>query len=153
MGFRVEQVDHVHVFVRDRRAAARWCERVLGLSVMEGHSDLTDGGGGPLVVSSDGGSTGLALFRRADDETWPSVATTVAFRVGGKGFLQFLARQGGEDDADSEGPRLTRDDVVDHDYCYSLYFSDPDGNPYELTTYDYEHVRAHLSGGGEAARG
>lgn len=153
MGFRVEQVDHVHVYVRDRREAARWYERVLGLSVVESHSDSEEGG--PLVVSSDGGSTGLALFRRSEDETWPSVATTVAFRVGGEGFLAFLARQGreAEDGEASAGPRLTREDVIDHDYCYSVYFSDPDGNPYELTTYDYEAVREGLAlaeGGAQA---
>ena len=145
--FKVEQVDHVHVFVRNQQEAARWYERVLGLSVIDSHSDTSDGG--PLVVSSDGGSTGLALFRKSDDETWPSVATTVAFRIGGKGFLEFLRRQSEEETDASVGPRLTHDDVVDHDYCYSLYFSDPDGNPYELTTYDYEHVGAKLRGGSD----
>lgn len=151
MSFSVEQIDHVHVFVRDQHAAAEWYGRVLGLRVMDEHSDVSDGG--PLVVSSDGGSTGLALFKKSDDETWPSVATTVAFRIGGKGFVAFLTRQGGEETDSSSGPRLTREDVVDHDYCYSLYFSDPDGNPYELTTYDYEHVRASLAGEGGDARG
>ena len=138
--FKVEQVDHVHVYVRDRREAARWYERVLGLVVIESHSDPSDGG--PLVISSDGGSTGLALFQKREDETWPSVATTVAFRVGGRGFVKFLNRQ--SEDA-TDGPHLTREDVVDHDYSYSLYFSDPDGNPYELTTYDYDYVREALA--------
>jgi catechol 2,3-dioxygenase-like lactoylglutathione lyase family enzyme len=145
MAFKVEQIDHVHVFVADQSEAARWYERVFGLTV---HGDPPEPGeGGPLVVSSDGGSTGLALFRRPDDERPPSVATTVAFRVGGEGFLAFLKRQGGEEGDGQDGPRLTRGDVVDHDYCFSLYFSDPDGNPYELTTYDYEQVRARLGGG------
>ena len=140
MGFKVEQIDHVHVYVRDRREAARWYERVLGLSVVESHSDPEEGG--PLVVSSDGGSTGLALFKRKPDAGRTS--TTVAFRVGGSGFLEFINRLASLKVEGEGGRTLAPSDVVDHDYCYSLYFNDPDGNPYELTTYDYDDVRARL---------
>ena len=139
-GFRVSQIDHVHVYVTDRRAAARWYADVLGLEVC--HEIESEDDGGPLVVSSDGGSTGLALFK-----TRPGAArtsTTVAFRVGGGGFLEFLGRLSSLKVEGEDGQTLSASDVVDHDYCYSLYFSDPDGNPYELTTYDYEDVRARL---------
>lgn len=27
---------------------------------------------------------------------------------------------------------------VDHEVSWSIYFKDPDGNPFEDTTYDYE---------------
>ncbi len=27
--------------------------------------------------------------------------------------------------------------ALDHDFAWSLYFSDPFGNPYEITSYDY----------------
>ena len=139
-GFRVSQIDHVHVFVADRRASARWYADVLGLEVfhdIEGEDD-----GGPLVVSSDGGSTGLALFKAKPDAARTS--TTVAFRVSGGGFLEFLGRLPSLNVEGASGRALAASDVVDHDYCFSLYFNDPDGNPYELTTYDYEDVRAHL---------
>jgi catechol 2,3-dioxygenase-like lactoylglutathione lyase family enzyme len=141
-GFRVSQIDHVHVYVSDRRAAARWYAEVLGLEVC--HDIESDDDGGPLVVSSDGGSTGLALFKAK-----PGVArtsTTVAFRVGGDGFLDFLGRLPSLKVEGEGGRALAASDLVDHDYCYSLYFNDPDGNPYELTTYDYEGVRARLGG-------
>ena len=139
-GFKVSQIDHVHVYVADRRAAARWYADVLGLEVC--HEIESEDDGGPLVVSSDGGNTGLALFRARPNAS--RTPTTVAFRVGGAGFLEFLGRLtsltvGGED-----GRPLAASDVVDHDYCYSVYFNDPDGNPYELTTYDYDDVRARL---------
>lgn len=29
-------------------------------------------------------------------------------------------------------------EAVDHDVSWSIYFTDPDGNPFEITTYDYE---------------
>jgi catechol 2,3-dioxygenase-like lactoylglutathione lyase family enzyme len=139
-GFRVSQIDHVHVYVTDRREAARWYADVLGLEVV--HEIENEDDGGPLVVSSDGGSTGLALFKSRPGAARTS--TTVAFRVGGSGFLEFLGRLSPLEVKGENGQTLSASDVVDHDYCYSVYFSDPDGNPYELTTYDYEDVRAHL---------
>ena len=59
--FKVLQIDHVELFVPDRYEAARWYERTLGLQVVpECEPWAVDGG--PLMISSDGGSTKLALF-------------------------------------------------------------------------------------------
>ena len=143
-GFKVSQIDHVHVYVTDRRAAARWYADVLGLEVC--HEIESEDDGGPLVVSSDGGSTGLALFKKKSNNANARTPATVAFRVGGSGFIDFLGRLASLGVEGEDGKTLAPSDVVDHDYCYSLYFNDPDGNPYELTTYDYDDVRAHLGG-------
>lgn len=143
-GFRVSQIDHVHVYVADRRAAARWYADVLGLEVLDEIENEDEGG--PLIVSSDGGSTSLALFKQRPGEAAVRTPTTVAFRVGGSGFLEFIGRLASLGVEGDGGQTLAPSDVVDHDYCYSLYFSDPDGNPYELTTYDYAEVRARLEG-------
>lgn len=35
--------------------------------------------------------------------------------------------------------------VVDHDKAYSIYFSDPYGHCLEVTTYDYDALRAELT--------
>ena len=35
--------------------------------------------------------------------------------------------------------------VEDHDLSVSLYFQDPDGNPYEITTYEYQVAKAGLA--------
>jgi catechol-2,3-dioxygenase len=43
------------------------------------------------------------------------------------------------------GQPLSAADVVDHDKSWSIYFNDPYGNPFEITTYDYETVRQQLS--------
>ena len=60
--FKVLQIDHVELFVPERYEAARWYERTLGLQVVpECEPWAVDGG--PLMISSDGGSTKLALLR------------------------------------------------------------------------------------------
>ena len=60
--FRVDQVDHVELFVPDRKEAARWYGRVLGLVVVPEYESWAQDVQGPLMISSDGGSTKLALF-------------------------------------------------------------------------------------------
>ncbi len=139
--FRVQQIDHVHVLVGDLREAAAWYEEILGLEIVPGYEENV-AVGGPLTVSSDGGSTGLALFLRKPGG--PAQGNTVAFRTDGEGFMTFLARLKDREVQDGRGRRVTHDAVVDHDNSYSIYFRDPDGNPYELTTYDYQHVRGRL---------
>lgn len=87
-GFRVDQIDHVEVFVPDHSAAAHWYEQTLGLQVLRQHQDWAGPG---LMVSSDGGSTMLALFEGEPRGTRPTAGHhRVAFRVRGDGFLLFL---------------------------------------------------------------
>ena len=61
VSFKVEQIDHVELFVPDRYTAARWYEQVLGLRILPEHEHWA-GPGGPLMISSDSGCTMLALF-------------------------------------------------------------------------------------------
>ena len=90
--FRVLQIDHVELFVPDRYEAARWYEQVLGLSIVP-ECEHWAGPGGPLMISSDGGRTKLALF---EGEPRRSRRTAghhrVAFRVDGNAFFKFLSR-------------------------------------------------------------
>jgi catechol 2,3-dioxygenase-like lactoylglutathione lyase family enzyme len=145
-GFKVEQLDHVHVYVTDQYAAAEWYRKILGLEIVEEVEDWADGG--PLTISSDGGSTGLALFdQKARDFEGPR-RSTIAFRVGGEGFLAFLERLETYPVDGTEGRPLARGDVEDHEHSLSVYFTDPDGNPYELTTYDHALVRERLKAEG-----
>lgn len=139
--FRVEQIDHIHVFAPDQYEAAVWYEEVLGLEILPEHEDWATGGG-PLTISSDGGNTSLAIFRREGGSG--ESKSTVAFRVSGEGFLAFLARLEELDVRDARNNRVTGADVVDHDKSFSIYFCDPYGNPYELTTYDYQYVSESL---------
>jgi catechol 2,3-dioxygenase-like lactoylglutathione lyase family enzyme len=145
-GFRVLQIDHVEMFVPDRSAAAGWYERVFGLEVMSEFRFWATDSGGPLMISSDGGSTKLALFEGNSQESRPTAGFhRVAFRVDAAGFMEFLLRLPGLDLKGAEGQPLTSDSVVDHQKAWSIYFSDPHGHRLEVTTYDYESVRASLA--------
>ena len=141
--FKVTQLDHVHVYVADRYAAAEWYRRILGLEIVKQYEPWAADPNGPLSISPDGGNTELALFQRPHPVP-AAHRQTIAFRVDGAGFMAFLARLAEHPVQDRDGQTLTPQDVVDHDLSFSVYFCDPDGNPYELTTYDYETVKCAL---------
>ncbi|MFO0978229.1 MAG: hypothetical protein U0996_17610 [Planctomycetaceae bacterium] len=115
--------DHVHVHVLDRVSAEEWYRRVLGLERYRPleHWASDDG---PLMVQNASGSVRLALFQRPPMPTH----VTVAMRVSGE---------------DYRGWKKHLDDAIngcyeeqDHGAAISIYFTDPDGNPFEITTYD-----------------
>jgi catechol 2,3-dioxygenase-like lactoylglutathione lyase family enzyme len=134
--FKVLQIDHVELFVPDRYDAAKWYERVLGLQIVP-ECEPWAVGGGPLMISSDGGSTKLALFEGQPATSGPTAAfRRVAFRVTAAGFAEFLRRNPG---------LVTKTSVVDHQQAYSMYFDDPYGHQLEVTTYDYGDASALLA--------
>ncbi len=140
--FKVQQIDHVEVFVPDRFAAAKWYEKVLGLSVLEQHLSWADHPRGPLMISSDGGNTMIALFTGKPQGSEPVIGLKrLAFRVSGEGFLRFLTLLSDIELLDHDGKMVTPDRVVDHNKSYSIYFDDPYGNPLEITTYDCAVVK------------
>ncbi len=144
--FKVEQLDHVHVYVADQYKAAEWYGKILGMEIVEEVEDWADGG--PLTISSDGGSTALALFDQKARNFQGPRRNTIAFRVGGEKFLDFLGRLETHPVDGAGGRPLARTDVEDHGHSLSVYFTDPDGNPYELTTYDHALVRERLKAQG-----
>lgn len=149
-GFRVQQIDHVELLVPDRHEAARWYSRVLGLEIMTEYLAWADDPRGPLMISSDGGSTKLALFTGEPQGTRPTAGFKLtAFRVSGEGFLAFLDRLGALQLIDHRGRNVTRDLAVDHDLAFSIYFQDPYGHRLELTSYDHEVIRAGVKPQGE----
>jgi len=142
--FTVLQIDHVELFVPDRYEAARWYERVLGLRIVP-ECEAWAAGGGPLMISSDEGSTKLALFEGTPDASTHAAAfRRVAFRVTADGFAEFLRRLPELALLDSRNRPVVRDSVVDHQLSYSIYFNDPWTHQLEVTTYEYDDVSAGL---------
>lgn len=143
--FRVQQIDHVELFVPDMYDAARWYEHVLGLQIMRDFEEWA-AGGGPLMISSDNGDTKLALFQGEPVSAGPTAAfRRVAFRVGAEGFDEFIRRLPQLRLGDSRGEQVTAEAVVDHRQAYSIYFCDPYGHSLEVTTYEYAETTAKLA--------
>jgi catechol 2,3-dioxygenase-like lactoylglutathione lyase family enzyme len=152
--FRVHGIDHVELFVPDRREAAEWYGRVLGLEVMRAFEFWAEPGGGPLIISPDGGRTKLALFEGtpASRATQTAGIHRIAFGVDAAGFLAFLDRLESLDLQTARGRRVTPADVVDHARAFSIYFTDPWGTPLEVTSYDHEPIRAAVVRRAESSR-
>jgi catechol 2,3-dioxygenase-like lactoylglutathione lyase family enzyme len=138
--FAVAGIDHVHIYVRDRAASARWYGTVLGLRRDRRFAAWAREAGGPLTLTAADGITHVALF---EDERRAGHGTTVALRADGAGFIAFSKRASRLPLFDKRrrpsAPRLQ-----DHDQSLSLYFNDPDGNPVELTTYEVIAARLGL---------
>lgn len=141
--FKVQQIDHIELNVTNLYEAARWYRLVFGLEIVnERWADV----GGPLFLSSDNGSTNLAIFEGDIPANRDSTGHfRVAFRVDGVGFLAFLARTSELKLQTGKGTFLKAEDYVDHDESWSVYFNDPYGNRFEITTYDYETVKQALN--------
>ena len=135
--FRVDQIDHVELFVPDRREAAAWYQRVLGLNIIAGYEHWAADPRGPLMISSDGGNTKLALFQGMPQGSQETAGFhRVAFRVGAANFATFLDRLDALELVNDRGERVSAAMVKDHGAARSLYFNDPFGHRLELTTYD-----------------
>lgn len=132
----LQGVDHIHVFVADRAAAERWYRDVMGLTRVPSLASWA-ADGGPLTLRDAADTVHLALFERPPQRN----RATVALRVDAAGFLAWRAHL--------EQPlgRLLKPE--DHEVAWSIYFEDPDGNPYEITTYEYAEVRERLQGQAE----
>ena len=138
---RVNQIDHVEVEVPDRHAAAHWYHAALGFEICHEYEPWAKHKRGPLMISTDGGKTKLALFEGQPQGDAPPIGIRrIAFRIGGDDFLKLIEQL----DALPGNNTVQRSEIIDHDKSFSVYFSDPYGNPLEVTTYDYEAVTEKL---------
>ena len=133
------KVDHLHVYTKNRALSKQWYEDKLGFAVVEKYLSWAEGSG-PLVLSNPTASFDFAIFER---ETF-TPSSIIAFGVDGNNFLDWKEY-------------LEQLDLLaackDHQYTWSLYFNDLDGNGLEITTHDYAYVKQELinnavSGGG-----
>ena len=122
----LERVDHLHVFVVDRPAAEQWYAGVLGLKRVPS-LERWAADGGPLTLGNSADTIHIALFER------PAAAksrATIALGTSAEGLLAWQRHLG---TVLGKAPER-----IDHEISWSIYFEDPDGNPYEITTYDYD---------------
>jgi len=121
-----DRIDHVHVYAADRAKAERWYAEVMGFSrVPELEEWAADGG--PLTLGNASGSVHFALFERPPQAG--AEHSTIALATGPEEFVAWRDHL-----AKALGHPV---EVVDHRLSWSLYFRDPDGNPWEITTYQH----------------
>lgn len=125
----LDAFDHVHVYVQDRAAAERWYARVLGLARTP-ELAFWAADGGPLTLQNESGSIHIALFERPAKPC----RSTIALRVPGVAFGAWQAHLQRELPGGAS--------FEDHEASVSLYFTDPDVNPYEITSYEVAAAKA-----------
>jgi catechol-2,3-dioxygenase len=128
---KLESVDHVHVYVHNRAAAETWYHKVLGLTRVKQFESWTPNDG-PLMLGAASLNFKIALFERSGEKCH----STIAFAASAIEFLAWKSHLAASLDLPPE--------LEDHELSWSLYFRDPDGNPYEITSYDYAELIPHL---------
>ncbi len=129
----VERVDHIHVFVRDRAAAERWYAESLGFARVAALAHWADEGG-PVMIGNSSDTVRLALFEGPPEKC----RSTIAMAVSSEEFLAWQRHL-----AQVLGCPI---EAVDHGVAWSLYFSDPDENPFEITSSDHGAIVRALRG-------
>jgi catechol-2,3-dioxygenase len=124
---KLEVIDHIHLYVTDRAAAEKWYSEFMGFNRMQKFEQWVENG--PLTIAN--GKVHLALFESNQPQQ-----TTVAFGVNCDDFIQWITHFKSKS-VDFE--------LVDHDLSWSVYFCDPDGNPFEITSYEYSNLLQLLS--------
>ena len=125
----LDRVDHVHVYVADRAAALPWYASVLGFAPVP-ELAFWAADGGPLTVSNPSGTIHLALFERGVQ----TCRSTIALAANATEFLAWRAHL--------EAVLGRAVAAVDHQVSWSMYFADPDANPFEITSGEYAVLAA-----------
>jgi len=126
---KLKNIDHIHIFVTDRQKALKWYRTVLGLKPVK--NLLFWAQTGPLTIGNEDGSVQIALFKGELKKN----RSVVAFNTSGKEFINWHKKINDVIDGNIE--------AVNHSISFSIYFHDPYGNPFEITSYDYEILENH----------
>jgi catechol-2,3-dioxygenase len=127
---KLQSIDHIHIHVSNRELSEQWYKQVLGLHREKG-LEFWAKDGGPLTITNNEGSIHLALFESESNQR-----TVVAFSVSGQEYLAWYSH------LRNAGLQVNHNN---HEVSWSVYFKDPDSNPYEITTYDYVLVKQALN--------
>ena len=129
MNSKLQNIDHIHVFVSDRQKALEWYNNILGLKPSEEVPVLPESG--PLMIRNNEENINIALFKGMPKNN----RAVIAFKVSGEEFINCHNTIN-----QSQAENL---EVIDHDIQFSIYFKDPFGNPYEITSYEYDMLASH----------
>ena len=121
---KLQNIDHIHVFVPDRQEALGWYNTILGFKPVKRLMFWAETG--PLTIGNDEGTIHIALFKGVPK----SNRSVIAFNATGEEFIDWHKR--------INNVLSEVIEVDDHSVSFSIYFEDPYGNPYEITSYDYE---------------
>lgn len=126
MAPKLNGIDHIHINVSDRSKSERWYKDVLGFTrVPELEFWAVDGG--PLTLTDERGRVHLALFESDKVQN-----TTIALNVSSTDLAAWIGH------LLAHGIEVK---PVDHEVSWSLYFRDINGNPFEITTYEYNEFK------------
>jgi len=126
---KLQYIDHIHVFVSDRKKALDWYYNILGLKPSEEMVVFPESG--PLMIRNNERNINIALFKGKLNDNH----TVIAFKVSGEEFINCHNTINHSHTKNIE--------VIDHDNQFSIYFEDPFRNPYEITSYDYDLLANH----------
>jgi catechol 2,3-dioxygenase-like lactoylglutathione lyase family enzyme len=127
----LEGIDHVALAVRDVERSAQWYIEVLGFE--RRYQGMWDGI--PTFIGK--GDTAIALFPASDNDSKPTMRggnirmLHLAFRADRQNFVAAqmeLKRRG------------IKFEFQDHEISHSIYFRDPDGHQFEITTYELQRA-------------
>jgi hypothetical protein len=119
-------LQHIHIRSKNKQNLAAWYCSELDFTIIE---DLEKRGepGGPILITSDQGLTGLSIFQseKEPNNVFPAFATdTIAFLDLYQKFNQ---------------PR-----IYDHYHFFSFYLKDLDQNKIEICCTDYQKAAQAL---------
>ena len=131
MKLKLQNIDHIHVFVPDRQEALGWYNTILGFKPIKRLMFWAETG--PLTIGNDEGTIHIALFEGKPK----SNRSVIAFNATGEEFIDWHKR--------INNVLSEVIEVDDHGVSFSIYFEDPYGNPYEITSYEYEILSYHYN--------
>ncbi len=125
-----DRIDHIHLYAGNRAKSEQWYADVMGFVRVPELESWADGG--PLTLANSSGTVHIALFEAVPQPC----RSVIALAVGAQEFVAWR---------DHLVATLRRPvEPEDHRLAWSLYFEDPDGNPWEITTWQHAVVATLL---------
>jgi hypothetical protein len=128
-------LNHYHVSAPDKFELASWYQQNFGFEIVTDIEALGEKNG-PILISADGGRSGISIFSKGDRDRSYALPGVPAFEVAPDDFVQLY----------SERLKVSPDLVVyDHLVSLSIYVIDPVGTKIEFVCNDHQSLRPRLS--------